>query len=101
MRTVRLALVPSLVVLLAALAVGDRVAQSQEAPKRPGAGISQPRPLVRPARPGTAPLTPRECKSLNCTVVADNTCTPTGQVAGFRCVCQGGGNQCIDQSEQQ
>ncbi len=61
------------------------------------------KPPVTGGKLGTVvELNINECERLGCTALDDKTCAPVG-VPGAgtiqkRCVCQGGGNQCIDKN---
>jgi hypothetical protein len=52
---------------------------------------------------GSSNLSIAECKKLGCTPVSDATCgrvVSGGSAFQMRCVCQGGGNSCIDEASQ-
>jgi hypothetical protein len=81
-------------VLFAISQVGSAAAQQQ----RPS-GPAKP-PTTRPGG-AAAPLTATDCRDLGCTIVEDKTCAAVissrGRKFQVRCVCQGGGNACIDE----
>jgi hypothetical protein len=90
MRTTRVTILAAIVLTVLVPALGVA------ADKKKGPAAANPGQVV-----GSSNLTIGECRKLGCTPVNDATCTRVvsgGSAFQMRCVCQGGGNSCIDEA---